>query len=81
MALGPVGTGVKSNVMADFFSFSMSKGAYAGLSLEGSVVKVRDSLNEAYYGEKVRPVQILVEKKVSSEKSAQLRADLKKSSK
>jgi len=78
IALGPVGTGAKSNVMADFIAFSKTKGAYAGLNLEGSVVGVRASLNKAYYGEEVSPVQIIVEKKVSNKGSEQLRTDLKK---
>ena len=81
IAVGPVGVGAKSNVMADFIAFSMSKGAYAGLNLEGSVVGVRDSLNRAYYGEQVSPVQIIVEKKVSNEGSSELRAALKKAEK
>lgn len=80
-AMGPVGAGAKSNIKADFISFSMSKGAYAGLNLEGSVVGVRDSLNEAYYGKPVRPVQIIVEKQVSNKGSEPLRTDLKKSAK
>ena len=81
VAMGPVGTGIKSNVKADFISFSMTKGAYAGLNLEGSMVKVRDKLNKAYYGKEVTPVNIIVEKKVSADGSAQLRADLKKAAK
>jgi lipid-binding SYLF domain-containing protein len=81
VAVGPVGAGAKSTVMADFIAFSKSKGAYAGLNLEGSVVAVRGSLNKAYYGKDVSPVQIIVEKKASNEESAQLRADLKKAAK
>jgi SH3 domain-containing YSC84-like protein 1 len=81
IALGPVGGGAKSNVVADFISFSKSKGAYVGLNLEGSVVAVRDSLNMAYYGKAVSPVQIIVEKKVSSKGSSTLRAALKKAAK
>lgn len=81
VAAGPVGAGAKSNVTADLISFSKSKGAYAGLNLEGSVVGVRDSLNQAYYGKKVSPVQIIVEKKVSNPGSAQLRAALKSAAK
>jgi len=80
-ALGPVGAGAESNVTVDFIAFSKSKGAYAGLNLEGSVVGVRDSLNKAYYGKDVSPVEIIAEKKVSNEGSAQLRADLKKEAK
>ena len=77
-SVGPVGAGAKSNVTADFIAFSMSKGAYLGLNLEGSVVKVRDSLNTAYYGKKVSPVQIIAQKKVSNEGASELRAALKK---
>jgi len=81
VAAGPYGVGAKANVTADFIAFSISKGAYAGLNLEGSVVGVRDSLNKAYYGKDVTPVQIIVEKKASNKGSAQLRADLKKAAK
>jgi lipid-binding SYLF domain-containing protein len=81
VAMGPVGTGAKSNVMVDFIAFSMSKGAYAGLNLEGSLVSVRDSLNTAYYGSQVSPVQIIVQKKVSNKGTAELRSALKRAAK
>jgi len=81
IALGPVGFGAKSNVTADFLAFSESKGIYGGINLEGSVLGVRDSLNKAYYGEEVSPVQIIVEKKVRNEGSASLRAALKEAAK
>ena len=81
VAMGPVGTGAKSNVMVDFIAFSMSKGAYVGLNLEGSVVKVRDSLNAAYYDKEVSPVQIIAQKKVSNKGSSELRSALKKAAK
>lgn len=78
ITLGPVGAGAKGNVTADFISFAKSKGLYAGLNLEGSVVDVRDSLNKAYYGKEVSPVEIVVEKKVSNKGSSELRTTLKK---
>ncbi|HUO76212.1 MAG TPA: lipid-binding SYLF domain-containing protein [Thermodesulfovibrionales bacterium] len=78
ITLGPVGAGAKGNITADFISFAKSKGLYAGLNLEGSVVDVRDSLNRAYYGKEVRPVEIVVEKKVSNKGSSELRTTLKK---
>jgi lipid-binding SYLF domain-containing protein len=81
IALGPVGVGAKGNVTADFISFAKSKGLYAGLNLEGSVVDVRDGLNKAYYGKEVRPVEIVVEKKVSNKGSSELRTTLKKAGK
>jgi lipid-binding SYLF domain-containing protein len=81
IAVGPVGIGAKGNVTTDFISFAKSKGIYAGLSLEGSVVDVRDSLNKAYYGKAVRPVDIIVKENVSNKGSAELREAIKKSAK
>jgi lipid-binding SYLF domain-containing protein len=80
-SVGPVGAGAKSNVSADFIAFSMSKGAYLGLNLEGSLIKVRDSLNKAYYGQEVSPVQIIAQKKVSNKGSDELRSALKRAGK
>jgi lipid-binding SYLF domain-containing protein len=78
IAVGPKGIGAKGNITTDFISFAKSKGIYAGLNLEGSVVDVRDSLNKAYYGKDVRPVDIIVKKEVSNKGSDQLRAEVKK---
>jgi lipid-binding SYLF domain-containing protein len=73
IAVGPMGAGAKSNVMADIFSFSRSKGAFAGLALDGSVVKTRDDWNTAYYGKPASPVDILITHSVSNPGSAELR--------
>lgn len=77
IAAGPYGAGVEgatsANLNADFLSFSRSKGAYAGISLEGSIIYANDKSNEAYYGKKVRPVDILVIKSVKNEHSSGLR--------
>ncbi|TFG36471.1 MAG: hypothetical protein E4H45_01045 [Nitrospirales bacterium] len=81
IAAGPVGGGAKGNVTADFISFAKSKGLYAGLNLEGSVVDVRDSLNKSYYGKNVSPVDIIAKKEVSNKGSAELRDSLRKAMK
>ena len=81
IAVGPVGAGAKGNITADFISFAKSKGLYAGLNLEGSIVDVRDSINKAYYSKDVRPVDIIVKKDVSNKGSAELLATLKKAAK
>ena len=73
IAVGPVGAGVKSNIVADILSFSRTKGAYAGVSLEGSVIKTKDKWNEAYYGKAVSPVDIIVKRSVSNPGSKALR--------
>jgi len=82
IALGPVGGGAKASadipsVTADFLSFAKSKGLYAGLNLEGAVVAVRDSLNDAYYGKDVRPADIIVKMDVSNRGAAELREALR----
>jgi lipid-binding SYLF domain-containing protein len=77
IALGPIGAGIKGNITADFISFARSRGIYAGINLEGSVVDVRDSLNKAYYGKEVRPVDIIVKKEVSNKGAEELRETLK----
>jgi lipid-binding SYLF domain-containing protein len=72
IAVGPVGGGAKSNVVADILSFSRSEGAFAGLALDGSVITVRDKWNAAYYGKPASPVDILVTHAVSNPGSAEL---------
>ena len=82
IALGPVGAGARAsadipNVTADFLTFAKAKGLYAGLNLEGAVVAVRDSLNKAYYGKAVRPIDIVVRHDVRNRMSSELREALK----
>lgn len=78
IALGPVGAGAKGELPADFIAFSKTKGLYGGLNLEGSLIEVRDSLNHAFYGKDVTPVDILVRKSVSAPGAAELLATLRK---
>ena len=79
VAAGPVGLGAEAAVPpAYFISFARAKGLYAGISLEGSVVAVRDTLNEAYYGKAVSPADIVVKMEVSNKGSDELREALKK---
>src|SRR5512139_466819 len=80
IALGAIGQGAKSNITADFISFAKTKGLYAGLNLEGSVVKVRYILNSDYYGRDVRPADIIVKDDVKNEGAQDLLVTLKKAS-
>jgi lipid-binding SYLF domain-containing protein len=73
IAVGPVGGGAKMDVMTDYVSFVRSKGAFAGVSLEGAIVKVNHDWNELYYGKKVSPKDIIIQKMVSNPGSAELR--------
>lgn len=65
VAAGPVGRGAKA-ATADILSFSMSKGAYGGASVEGAVIKTRDKWNETYYGKRVSPADVVIRKTVSN---------------
>lgn len=83
IAIGPLGGGAKGSatlpeVTADFVSFTKAKGLYAGLNLKGSVLAVRDSLNESYYGKAVTPKVIVFTKKAVNPGSDRLRAELEK---
>jgi len=80
IAVGPVGAGAKTNVVADILSFSRTKGAYAGVSLEGSVFNTKDKWNEAYYGKAVSPADIIVKRSVSNPGSKALRESVAKAS-
>jgi lipid-binding SYLF domain-containing protein len=73
IAVGPVGGGAKSDVLADIFSFSRSKGAFAGIALDGAVISTKDKWNNAYYGKPATPVDILVKRSVSNPGSKELR--------
>jgi lipid-binding SYLF domain-containing protein len=73
VAAGPVGVGGKMDVLTDFLSFTKPKGAYVGISLEGGVMATRGEWNRAYYGQEVRPVEIVMTRSVSNPGSAALR--------
>src|SRR5262245_5217941 len=69
VAAGPVGAGAAAataGLSADLVSYSISKGLYGGFSVDGSVVGVRTSLNNAYYGKEVTPTDILIKGAVSN---------------
>lgn len=73
IAVGPVGGGASADVMTDFVSFIRSKGAFAGISMQGAIVKVNYDWDQAYYGQKVSPIGIIKQKLVSNPGSAELR--------
>jgi len=66
-------------VSADILSFSRSKGLYGGVSLDGAVVAIRGSLNNAYYGKKVSATDILIRNYVTNVHASGLIDDVTKS--
>lgn len=73
VAAGPAGAGQAAAVNADFVSYARARGAFIGMSFEGSVLSVRESLNAAYFGQPATPVDILVKRSVANKHSAALR--------
>jgi lipid-binding SYLF domain-containing protein len=64
VAAGPFGLGVQAasaNLSADVLSFSRSKGLYGGISFDGAVIAVRESLNQAFYNDpRISSTDILI---------------------
>lgn len=58
---GPVGRDLAAGVLptAAIYTYSNSQGLFAGLSLQGAVIAARNDTNDAYYGKKVTPAEIL----------------------
>jgi lipid-binding SYLF domain-containing protein len=77
IAAGPVGAGAKSDVVADFISFSRAKGIYGGVNLDGTVIAIANEWNEWYYGKDgVLPPDILVRMAVHNEGANKLLEDV-----
>ena len=75
-AAGPVGRSVKAStdieLKAEIYSYSRSRGLFAGVSLEGSSLQIDDKSNAAYYGkEEVRPSAILSGKGIKTPAGAE----------
>jgi lipid-binding SYLF domain-containing protein len=54
-----IGVHVGDKGYAATVSYSMAKGVYLGLSLEGQIITIRNDCNEQYYGKQVEPGKIL----------------------
>lgn len=64
VAAGPVGrsaeAGTDITLKAEIYSYSRSRGLFAGVSLEGAALRIDDDANEAFYGKKdVTPKEII----------------------
>lgn len=82
VSIGPVGAGLEGSTTtaagADIVAYSLSKGAFAGISVEGAVVHERDSLNAAYYKQGATARQIVLQGKWSNRGADGLRGSLSK---
>ena len=68
VAIGPIGKGVEAstttNLSMDIYAFSKVAGAFGGAAFEGAVIADRESWNQEYYGIKVTPRDIVLDRKV-----------------
>lgn len=78
VAAGPVGRHAEASTDADLkasiYSYSMSKGMFAGASLEGAVITADDPANEAYWGSAAPPDALLTKPAARAEVQALLNA-------
>ncbi|WP_256012558.1 lipid-binding SYLF domain-containing protein [Desertivirga xinjiangensis] len=62
VAAGPVGRSTTADtdykLEAEVYSYSRSKGLFAGISLNGSVLSVDENANSAFYGKKVTATSV-----------------------
>lgn len=68
IAVATLGTSAEAatttNLHADIIAWASSSGAYAGITLNGTVIEPRDSYNQAYYGRVVKPRDIVLRRAV-----------------
>jgi lipid-binding SYLF domain-containing protein len=70
-----VGGATSGNLSGDIILWSKSKGAYGGLTINGSVVAPEDDTNADFYGRSVR-VQEILHNEVSNPQTRRLQANL-----
>lgn len=61
---------------ADIIVWSSSTGAYAGLTVKGSIIQPRENYDEEYYGRAISSYGIVVRNEVSNPGANRLREDL-----
>jgi len=73
VAAGPLGRSGEAatdlHLNAEIYSYAKSKGLFAGISLEGSSLRVSDKADEAYYGKPVSARAVLFQHQEPGEKA------------
>jgi len=77
-AAGPVGRDLQANLTprAAVYTYSRSKGLFAGVSLEGAVIATQKTANTRFYGRPVRASNILAGRVAPPPGASRLRAAL-----
>ena len=75
VAAGPVGRSASAEtdatLRADILSYSRARGAFVGVSLEGSTIRPDNGANRKIYGREVQAKQIVLSRKVAIPPAAQ----------
>jgi SH3 domain-containing YSC84-like protein 1 len=75
VAAGPKGRAASADtdvtMRAEMLSYSRSRGAFAGVSLEGSTLRADNDANKRLYGKGVSAEEIITESKVQAPEAAQ----------
>ena len=68
VSAGPVGRHAEAStdvrMQGEIYSYSRSKGAFAGISLKGTVITTNEDANHIYYGQSFKAKDILLRNKV-----------------
>jgi lipid-binding SYLF domain-containing protein len=79
-AAGPYGASAEAstttNLDADIIAYSIARGAYIGVNIEGTVLVPRDRMIRDYYGESVTPAGVVLEGRVGNPQADTLRGTL-----
>jgi lipid-binding SYLF domain-containing protein len=77
VAAGPVGRSVEAStdleLEAEIYSYSRSKGLFAGIALKGSTIKLAKDANTGFYGPDINQEKILTEMVKAPEAAEKLR--------
>jgi lipid-binding SYLF domain-containing protein len=80
VAIATVGAGIEGSTTsaagADIVAFARSRGLFAGVALEGSLLSARSDLNRAFYGQDVSARQVVVAMQAHNPGADPLRAVL-----
>lgn len=80
IAIATIGGGVQgamtTGITADIVAFQSTRGAFAGISIEGSVLDSRTDLSQAYYGQPLDARQIVIAMQASNPGAEPLRSVL-----
>jgi lipid-binding SYLF domain-containing protein len=75
IAAGPKGRTAQADtdvaMRAEMLSYSRSRGAFAGVSLEGSTLRPDNDANKRLYGNDVSPINLITESRVQAPAAAQ----------